>query len=298
MIGQEIREFYNFIFNPREAISSSRIQTGPLNVLLRSYVVLLIFIFFNISLMAIQLVNEPLSEVNIDHFLIVVRDISLQLVILLTSIVFGYLFALILLSKTAGLLQSLRTLLYAGGGFLVMYQSAEVAMPDRYWVVLNTIRHEVLSLSGILSIIGSHDFVTMRDHGLWGPGWDFTTHLLAEGASPERNVVDVHSSELASYVYESPPLIELISSGMYTLIFLIWIFSAGYFIYLIYLDARINHDLSQTDALFVLGLTHIAHVLEMELLINPARNLLYGEYMDRIPREVAVSMIDAIIIVL
>lgn len=281
MLRRELRQFVEFVVDPRAAISSSDVRSGSWTTSLRGLFVVFGFVLVNIVLFTQQALHIPITDVHPLEFFFAVYDYTLQFLVILTSIVLGYIFALILLSRSTNLLQSLRSLLYAGGGFLILHFSAEAAIPAKYWPVPNTIRFDLLRTLG-----AEHT----RDYQFGATGaWDTRIDIFGTGAG-ERAVVT--SDRQPDYTYDQPAIVEIMTSVVPAVLFVLWVAAILYFFYLIYLDARLNHDLSPAEGVLAVGIALGVHVVELAMTINPLRDIAYDpDYQSGI-RELLIGLIE------
>ncbi|QLD86627.1 hypothetical protein HWV23_13120 [Natronomonas halophila] len=232
---RELQQFLDLFFRPKTAIISYRRQ--GLGTSLRNFAVVGLFVLVNVALIVQQIGGY---EHGIRASVRSTYGVLTQFIVLITAFLPGYVLALVTLSKTAGLGRSVQSLLYAGGGFLILNISAQAAMPQKYTLVLNGIRN-----GGLRVLTGVRDPYA----------WEYTTGGITQGVAP----LAPPTTDLASY--SQAPLFETLATPVPAALFVVWIGSFGYFLYLLYLDVRINHGGSVAESLLALLITVWGHTI-------------------------------------
>ena len=230
------RRFINSLLYPKIAVTKHLTARGTRESL-QSFAFVAVFVLLNVVFLVQQEVGygrgvRP-AVASSYGFLI-------QFIILIHSFLIGYLGALITLSSTYGLAQAIRSLLYAGGNFLILNISAYAAMPQKYTLVLNKILgNSIRALTGI------------NDPYFW----EYTNSGTVRG-------VDLFvAGRTENFVYSQPPLFEILTTPVPLVLFTVWVGSFGYFLYSLYLDARINHNISVVETILALVITVWFHTI-------------------------------------
>lgn len=269
-LSGEVRRFVDLLVKPRKAISAPDLRSGSWRTAALRLVTVGVFVLINLLLVVLTQLPE-----SIDHSLILpgVREGLFWFLTLITSFIGAYVVALVLLSKTTGLVGSVRSLVYSGGSFLILHVSAEYAMPHRYQIVLNTIREDVYGAMGVSGIRVSSFYHIV------GPTYNHNEVVDLFSPGQPYNLVGGSASE---HVYTQPPIVELLTTALPAAIFLLWITSIGYFFYLIYLDIRLNHGGSVLEGIFGLGVVIAIHAIDISMQLNPLYRLLFTGELTRL----------------